>query len=178
MDPDTGTTLWKTRVGRGGVQGGVHFGIAAHADVVYVPINDTLFGGDEVSSKSTQPARPGVHAVNAENGDLLWSAPAAHVCGETPRCETGVSQAITAIPGAVIAGFLDGRMRIYSRENGSLIWEYNFLRDFQTVSGAVARGGAFSGGGVLVADGMLYVNSGYGFNRYIPGNALVVFGLK
>jgi polyvinyl alcohol dehydrogenase (cytochrome) len=178
VDPDTGRTLWKNRIGRGGVQGGVHFGIAAQDDVVYVPINDTLFPGDEVSNNSPLPARPGVHAVNAANGDLLWSAPAASVCGETPRCETGVSQAISAIPGAVIAGFLDGRMRIYAREDGSLLWEYNFLREFETVSGAVAQGGAFSGGGVLVANGLLYVNSGYGFNRYIPGNALVVFGLK
>jgi hypothetical protein len=41
----------------------------------------------------------------------------------------------------------------------------------------VAIGGAFSGGGVLVAHGLMYVNSGYGFNGHIPGNALVVFGL-
>ena len=160
------------------MQGGVHFGIAAQDDVVYVPINDTLFPGDEVSNNSPLPARPGVHAVNAENGVLLWSVAVANVCGETPRCKTGVSQAISAIPGAVIAGFLDGRMRIYTREDGRLLWEYNFLREFETVSGAVAQGGAFSGGGVLVANGLLYVNSGYGFNGHIPGNALVVFGLK
>lgn len=178
VDPDTGKTLWKNRIGRGGVQGGVHFGIAAQAGVIYVPINDTLFTGDKTSANSRLPARPGVHAVNAENGELLWSALATNVCGETPRCETGVSQAISAIPGAVIAGALDGRLRIYAREDGSLLWEANLLREFQTVSGAVAHGGAFSGGGVLVAHGLLYVNSGYGFNRYMPGNALVVFGLK
>jgi polyvinyl alcohol dehydrogenase (cytochrome) len=178
VDPDTGKTLWKNRIGRGGVQGGVHFGIAAQDDVVYVPINDTLFTGDAGNAKNRLPARPGVHAVNAGNGDLLWSALVADVCGETERCETGVSQAISAIPGAVIAGYLDGRVRIHARKDGRLLWESNLLREFHTVSGAIARGGAFSGGGVLVAHGMLYVNSGYGFNRYIPGNALVVFGLK
>ena len=178
VDPDTGKTLWKTRIGRGGVHGGIHFGIAAQGNVVYVPINDQVFAADDARYGTRPPAQPGVHALNAENGDLLWSAPAPDICGDTPYCSRGVSQAITAIPGAVIAGFLDGRLRIYAREDGRLLWERNMLQDYQTVSGAIAHGGAFSGGGVLVAHGLLYVNSGYGFNLHIPGNALVVLGLK
>ena len=59
-----------------------------------------------------------------------------------------------------------------------MLWERNMLGQYQTVSGAIATGGAFSGGGVLVANGFLYVNAGYGFNLHIPGNALVALGLK
>ena len=40
-----------------------------------------------------------------------------------------------------------------------------------------ATGGSFSGGGVLIAHGLMYVNAGYGYNLHIPGNALVVLGL-
>ena len=40
LDPDTGALVWKTRVGRGGIQGGVHFGMAANATTVFVPITD------------------------------------------------------------------------------------------------------------------------------------------
>jgi polyvinyl alcohol dehydrogenase (cytochrome) len=177
VDPDTGAKLWRTRVGRGGIQGGVHFGMAAEGNSVYVPINDLLFPGDEARYGWKMPAKPGVYSVDAENGQLLWSVPSPAVCGEAPRCKPGVSQAVTAIPGAVIAGHLDGRLRIYARKDGALLWEKSLLGEYQTVSGETAVGGAFSGGGVLVAHGLMYVNAGYGFNGHIPGNALVVLGL-
>jgi polyvinyl alcohol dehydrogenase (cytochrome) len=178
IDPDTGANLWKTRIGRGGVQGGVHFGIAADGSVVYVPINDLVFAGDDVRYSSNRLPEAGVHAVDAATGVRIWSAPSPQVCGDTKFCSPGVSQAITAIPGAVVAGYLDGRIRIHAREDGRVLWERNMLGEYMTVSGAVATGGAFSGGGVLVADGFMYVNAGYGFNLHIPGNALVALGLK
>ncbi|MBT4522351.1 MAG: PQQ-binding-like beta-propeller repeat protein [Halieaceae bacterium] len=178
VDPDNGRTLWKTRVGRGGIQGGVHFGLANQGNSIYVPINDLVYPVDDVRYNYKMLPSPGVYSLNAENGKLLWSAPAPDVCGETPFCDRGVSQAITAIPGAVIAGHLDGRLRIYARKDGSVLWEMNMLREYESVSGEIARGGAFSGGGVLVAHGLLYVNAGYGYNNHIPGNALVVLGVR
>ncbi|MEQ8861570.1 MAG: PQQ-binding-like beta-propeller repeat protein [Pseudomonadales bacterium] len=178
LNPETGETVWKTRIGRGGVQGGVHFGIAAEGETVYVPINDLAFGGDEVRYDSGRSPAPGVHALNARTGERLWSAAADDVCADLPRCSSGVSQAIAAIPGAVVAGFLDGRLRIYTRDTGELLWQRNMLGPYPTVSGATAIGGAFSGGGVLIARGLIYVNAGYGFNNHMPGNALVVLGPK
>ncbi|MFT5579230.1 MAG: polyvinyl alcohol dehydrogenase (cytochrome) [Paraglaciecola psychrophila] len=177
VDPANGKTLWKTRVGRGGIQGGVHFGIAADGNTVYVPINDLEYPIDDVRYNYDRAPQPGIYAVNAQNGELLWSAPAPDVCGDTVYCDRGISQAVTAIPGAVIAGHLDGRLRIYSKHDGHVIWQMNMLRDYDSVSGETAKGGAFSGGGVLVAKGLLYVNAGYGYNSHIPGNALVVLGL-
>lgn len=177
VSPASGETLWKTRVGRGGIQGGVHFGIAADGSTVYVPINDLEYSVDDVRYNYDRAPQPGIYAVNAENGELLWSAPAPDVCADTKYCDRGISQAVTAIPGAVIAGHLDGRLRIYSKQDGHVIWQMNMLRDYDSVSGEIAKGGAFSGGGVLVAKGLLYVNAGYGYNSHIPGNALVVLGL-
>jgi polyvinyl alcohol dehydrogenase (cytochrome) len=178
IDPDSGATLWRTAVGRGGIQGGVHFGIAAESDSLYMPINDLNFPGDEQRYNWDMPASPGVYSVNAGTGEIIWSAPApTDTCEGIQFCTPGVSQAITAIPGAVIAGHLDGRVRIYSREDGAVLWEQNLLGTYQTVSGEEATGGSFSGGGVLIAHGMMYVNAGYGYNLHIPGNALVVFGL-
>jgi polyvinyl alcohol dehydrogenase (cytochrome) len=68
---------------------------------------------------------------------------------------------------------MDGRLRIYSAENGERIWELDTLRDFESVSGETGRGGSFSGNGGLVADGMLYLNSGYGIYNHMPGNLLL-----
>ena len=73
---------------------------------------------------------------------------------------------------------MDGRLRIYAAENGAVLWEYDTLKDQQTVSGETARGGSMSGGGPAVADGMLYVNSGYGLYFHMPGNVLLAFAPK
>ena len=85
---------------------------------------------------------------------------------------------MTAIPGAVIAGHLDGRLRIYAADDGAVLWEFDTNKTFETISGETARGGSMSGGGPTVADGMLYVNSGYGIYFHMPGNVLLAFGKK
>ncbi len=176
IDPDSGKTLWKAQIGRGGIQGGVHFGMAAEGHVVYIPINDMYYAVDTKRYDESNPPKPGLYALNAEHGGRLWAAPADNVCGELTDCDPGISQAITAIPGAVIAGHMDGRLRVYSAASGEVLWEFNTLRDFETVSGDTARGGSFSGSGALVADGMVYVNSGYGIYNHMPGNVLLAFG--
>lgn len=176
IDPDTGTTLWKTQVGRGGVQGGVHFGMAADGERIFAPINDMAYPEDVTRYKFTVPAKPGLYALAAETGEVTWSAPAPDVCGDLEYCDPGISAAITAIPGAVIAGHMDGRLRIYSSATGEVLWELDTVREFPTVSGATARGGSFSGSGPVVADGIIYVNSGYGIYNHMPGNLLLAIG--
>ncbi len=176
IDPDSGETLWKTQVGRGGVQGGVHFGMAAESGQVFVPINDMAYPEDITRYKFTSPAKPGLYSLNTDTGELLWATAAPDVCAGKEFCNSGISQAIAAIPGAVIAGHLDGRLRIYRSDNGSIIWELDSMQEFTTVSGETARGGSFSGIGGLVADGILYINSGYGLYNHMPGNVLLALG--
>lgn len=178
IDPDSGETLWRNQVGRGGVQGGVHFGMAAEGNLVYVPINDMAYPEDVTRYRFETPARPGIYGLDANSGELVWSTPADDVCPGRENCDPGISHAVTAIPGAVIAGHLDGRLRIYSGTDGAVLWELDTVRDFRTVSGATARGGAFSGGGAIVAHGMIYVNSGYGLYRHMPGNVLLAIGRR
>ncbi len=176
VDPDSGETLWKTQIGRGGVQGGVHFGMAAESGQVYVPINDMFYPEDITRYKFTSPAKPGLYSLNSDTGELLWATAAPEVCEGMEFCNSGISQSISAIPGAIIAGHMDGRLRIYRSDNGSIIWELNSLQEFTTVSGETARGGSFSGIGGLVADGILYINSGYGLYNHMPGNLLLALG--
>ncbi len=47
--------------------------------------------------------------------------------------------------------------------------------DYRTVNG-VARGGSIDGPGAVVADGVVYVDSGSEFLGTIPGNVLLAFG--
>lgn len=178
IDPDTGKTVWRKRVGRGGVQGGVHFGIAAEGSIVYIPINDMAYPEDVTRYNFKIPARPGMFALDAETGEVRWENLAEDICNGRQFCNPGISSAVTAIPGAVIAGHLDGRLRIYAANNGAVLWEYDTRQTFKTVSGELAHGGSMSGGGPTTADGLLYVNSGYGIYFHMPGNVLLAFGTK
>ncbi|MEJ8567363.1 PQQ-binding-like beta-propeller repeat protein [Elongatibacter sediminis] len=178
IDPVTGRTMWRTHVGRGGVQGGVHFGMAAEGSRIYVPISDMFYPEDLTRYRFETPARPGMYALDARTGELLWATPASDVCDGREFCNPGISQAVSAIPGAVIAGHMDGRLRIYDGTDGGVLWEMDTLREFDTVSGEIARGGSFGGGGPVVADGMMYVNSGYGLYFHMPGNVLLAFGRR
>jgi len=178
IDPDSGLTRWRTKVGRGGVQGGIHFGMASEGERLYVPINDMIYPEDVTRYKFETAPRPGIFAIDPATGKEIWAQPADDVCPSANSfCDPGISAAVTAVPGAVIAGHMDGRLRIYAANNGSVLWEFDTLRQFQTVSGETAQGGSMSGGGPAVADGMLYVNSGYGIYMHMPGNVLLAFGL-
>ena len=179
LDPDAkGKLLWQTKIGRGSIQGGVHFGMAAEGTTIYVPINDmnNTRNGEVLDPKK---ARPGVHAIDARTGKKLWSAVQKNVCGAgRPFCDPGVSAAVTAVPGAVIAGHLDGWVRAYDRNNGKRLWEFDSARTFDTVNSMKGHGGSMSGPGAAVGDGYLVINSGYGLYSHEAGNVLLVFASR
>jgi polyvinyl alcohol dehydrogenase (cytochrome) len=174
LDPDTGKTVWKTTLGHGGTQGGVHFGMAAQGRLVYVPINDMEDTKDgRVYNAKLRGA--GIHAIDAANGRVFWKSKADNVCGNRENCDPGISAAVTAVTGFVFAGHLDGRFRAYDGRSGKAIWTVDTTLPVKTVSGATARGGGMSGPGAAVANGHVVVNSGYGLYYHMPGNLLMVF---
>jgi polyvinyl alcohol dehydrogenase (cytochrome) len=177
IDPEQrGHVIWRNKVGRGGIQGGVHFGMATDGERLYVPISDMK---DEGTGQIKEPSRAGLYALDPATGKLLWSAPADDVCAGRQFCDSGISAAITAMPGAVLAGHMDGRLRAYASATGKLIWEVDTTRNWPTVSGATAHGGSFGGGaGPMVVGGKLFAVSGYGMYYHMPGNVLLVFGKK
>ncbi len=173
FDPDTGRLRWSLKLGRGGVQGGVHFGMAAEGQRLYVPLYDMENARD--GKKVTEPARPGLYAVDAANGQLLWSHPAQDVCGGREFCDPGITAAITAMPGVVFAGHSDGWVRAYDGATGNIVWSFDTTRPVMGVNGAEAKGGSMSGPGPAIGDGHVVLNSGYGLYFKMPGNALLVF---
>jgi polyvinyl alcohol dehydrogenase (cytochrome) len=174
LDPlRRGEVLWQQRVGRGGIQGGVHFGMAAEGTRVYVPISDMANGRD--GRPTTEPPRPGMYALDASTGRVVWSAPARDRCGGVEFCDPGISAAVTAIPGVVFAGHMDGMFRAYDGADGQVLFEFDSRKPVKTVAGGTARGGSFGGPGAAVRDGHVVVNSGYGLYFHMPGNVLLTF---
>ncbi len=177
LDPDHGGTLvWSARPGRGGTQGGVHFGMAAGEGRIYAPVSDMNDAHDGRPVEG--PTAAGLHALDPATGKLLWSTLAEDRCGDRKFCDAGISAAITAIPGVVFAGHMDGRFRAYDSASGKVLFEFDADRDIDTISGARAHGGSFGGGGPAVRDGFVVVNSGYGLYFHMPGNVLLVFSAR
>jgi polyvinyl alcohol dehydrogenase (cytochrome) len=181
FDPDAkGKILWQTRVGVGGLNGGVQWGMATDGQKVYAAVSDVhavMNTTGPVGGATFDPAQGGgLTALHLENGAKAWFAPS-HPC-EPPRpgCSPGQSAALTLIPGVVFSPGLDGHLRAFSTEDGSMVWDFDTAREYSTVNGVPAKGGSIDGAGPVVAGGMVFVNSGYPRNGGMPGNVLLAFG--
>jgi polyvinyl alcohol dehydrogenase (cytochrome) len=146
--------------------------MAVQGDRLFVPISDTPDGREYA-----EDPRPGMYALDLRTGEYLWQAPSANICrDEQTFCQPGYAGAITATPDLVIAGSIDGHLRVFDAGTGEVLWDFDTAIEFNDVSGATARGGSFGGGAAPLAyKGQLIVNSGYGFALKMPGNALLVF---
>ncbi|MEM8497982.1 MAG: PQQ-binding-like beta-propeller repeat protein [Pseudomonadota bacterium] len=176
MDPnDNGEIVWKQRVGRGGTMGGVHWGMSSDGIRLYVGISDVPTG----NKYTVGEAQPGVHALDPTTGDFLWRTVLKNSCkpGGKFACFSGISAAISSANGLVFAGGLDGILRAYDASDGDLLWSYNTSRDFESVNGAPALGGAIESDGPVIANGRVFVTSGYDKWAEMPGNVLLSFGV-
>jgi len=174
LDPDAGgRVLWKRRVGAGGVFGGIEWGMAAIGSTVFVPISDSM------PTRSTDMPRPGLGAIDAATGKLLWWAPAPRpTCAwGSDDCRSALSQAVTTVAGTVFAGSQDGHLRAYDAHDGKVIWDFDTARHVPAVNAESAHGGSLDAGGPVVAGGMVFVNSGYGQFLGRGGDALFAFGV-
>ena len=157
-------------MGVGSSLGGIEWGGAADANSLYVAVSDA-------AAKNAQPG--GLVALRIKDGKQLWRAePPQPVCSwGTRNCLTAQSQAVSAIPGVVFSGSQDGHLRAYASATGRVIWDFDTAQTFTTVNGVVGVGGSLDNGGATVADGMLWVNSGYGRITGQPGNVLLAFAV-
>jgi polyvinyl alcohol dehydrogenase (cytochrome) len=117
----------------------------------------------------------GLTALRISNGEKVWYAAPAP-CGERPSCSPAQPAAVTAIPGAVFSGSVDGHLRAFGTEDGRVLWDFDTVRDYQTANGVRGKGGSLDGAGPVIAGGMLFVNSGYARNGGMAGNVLLAFG--
>ncbi len=175
LDPDTGIPIWQKRIGRGGALGGIHWGMATDGRLAYAANSDWLpFGGD-----STVTANPGLFALDLMKGDVVWKSTSdPKNCEGKEGCYNSNSAAPTLIPGVVFAGGLDGHARAYDAENGEVLWDFDTLTTYETVNGVPGQGGSIDGPAPVVADGMVYFNSGYALFGQMPGNVLLAFSAE
>jgi polyvinyl alcohol dehydrogenase (cytochrome) len=177
LDPDRqGQILWQERVGKGGINGGVQWGSAADPSNVYVALSD--IGRIPVAnSQATLPdpeAGGGLFALRLENGQQVWHAPP-RPCRRV-RCSPAQSAPVSAMPGVVFSGSVDGHLRAYSTSSGAVVWDFDTVGPQTTVNGVPAQGGSLNVAGPAISGGMVIVNSGYVQNG-MPGNVLLAFSV-
>jgi len=187
LDPDKdGAEVWQARVGKGGVNGGVQWGMAADGQKVYAANSDV--GRSSATNPDPNDPRPvpfdpeqggGLTALRITDGKREWYTPPP-VCppDAKPGCSPAQSAAVTAMPGVIFSGALDGHLRAYASEDGRLLWDFDTVRTFDTVNGVRATGGAIDGPGAVVAGGMVFVNSGYARTGGMAGNVLLAFSVE
>lgn len=170
LNPDTGELIWRTQAGDGGVLGGIEWGFATDGSLAYVSLSGAL---------EKKPGEAGgLAAVAVADGKIRWRAPPpADTCGGRVGCNTAQPAAVTAIPGVVFSGSLDGHLRAYDADSGQVIWDLDTAREFQTTNGIPARGGSLNGPGATVAGGMVFVSSGYSPIGFMAGNVLLAFSV-
>jgi len=185
LDPARkGEVLWQIRIGKGSTNGGVQWGMAADGQNVYAAVSDLA----RAPVKSNDPANlrtsnldpnvgGGLFAIRIADGIKMWNAEPEHTCPENRAgCSPAQPAAVTATPGIVFSGSVDGHMRGYSSEDGTILWDFDTAREYSTVNGVKGRGGSIDGPGAVVVGGMVYVNSGYSRQNGTPGNVLLAFG--
>ncbi len=180
LDPERkGEIMWQMRVGKGGTNGGVQWGMASDGQKVYAAVSDLVRKATpgtiiQVGLPPDPTQGGGLTALRITNGEKAWYAPP-QPCGAKPTCSPAQPAAVTAIPGVVFSGSVDGHLRAFSTEDGRMVWDFDTDRDYQTVNGARGKGGSLDGAGPVVAGGMLFVNSGYARNGGVAGNVLLAF---
>jgi polyvinyl alcohol dehydrogenase (cytochrome) len=185
LDPDRqGAIVWQARVAKGGMVGGVQWGMASDGRAVFASASDVVRKTDVLGSSlvGDAPLDPveggGLTALNPADGKKLWFAPSTPCAPPRPGCSPGQPGALTAIPGLVFSGAMDGHLRAFSTTDGKLRWDVDTARPYRTVNGLDGKGGSLDGAGPVIAGGMLFVNSGYPRFGGSPGNVLLAFGIN
>jgi len=164
IDPaKDGAMVWQYKTSAGSALGG-QWGTAVDDKQAYFGVVNQMPGG--------------MRAVKIDTGEEVWSKPAAErLCGTARGCSVSTGAAITTIPGIAFSVSMDGGIRAYAADDGTVVWTFDTNKDFTTVNGVKASGGAIDGPGVVVEDGMVFATSGYVSLVGRPGNVLLAFGI-
>ena len=147
--------------------------MAASPDLLFVPVSDVFV-------PPGASAQPGLSALRVADGSLAWQfhAPRLPCAWANPFCSPAMSQAVSAIPGAVFGASMDGHFRALDARSGAVLWQFDTAgQQVPTVSGSNATGGVMDGAGPTVAGGIVYVNSGYQGRSGQAGTVLMAFSV-
>jgi polyvinyl alcohol dehydrogenase (cytochrome) len=179
LDAATGRVVWRTLLNdatglpqAGGLEG-IEWGTSYDGRRVYA---------------ATNVAKPGtLFALDGASGRILWRTPVPlstclHRRVPSGACLPALPAAVSSTPGLVWEGGQDGILRAYSSATGRVLWHYDTVRGYRrTTDHLPGVGGSIDGGGTVVANGVVYSNSGYTHfgitGSEMTGNVVLAFTL-
>ncbi len=200
-----GELIWHRRISNAAVgpnlastttNGGVHWGMALSGERLLVAASDP-----ERNREGYIP-RPGIHSLNPATGEVQWELPVERGCyiadedkpliglqnvnakkrdpADMYRCSFyyGLSAALTATDELVFSASLNGVVRAVDIESGEVLWTTETAKPFDTTNGVEGHGGSIDVSGQVLADGWLYVQSGYSMFGQLPGNVLLAYRVR
>lgn len=190
LDPDdNGKVIWNERLSGGTPVGGIHWGMSVVGDKLFVPIADPEWS---IAQWEYEPLA-GMVALDITTGSVLWRHESRRGCFirldeydvntgaqkvPWPSCPQyyGHSGAAFGLDDMVLAGTLNGKLQAFDPETGSIIWEHDTKRPYETLNGVDGHGGSIdNAGAVVVGNGHMVVQSGYSYINQMPGNVVLVF---
>jgi outer membrane protein assembly factor BamB len=159
LDPDRkGAVVWKTNVAekQGTRNTNVVWGGSADQQNFYVGLTTGA-----------------IAAVQIATGEKLWTTRLA-----PSGSRVSYAAASSAIPGAVFIAGTDGKIHALSTADGRELWSFETAHEFTTVNQVPAHGGSIGSIGPTIADGMVFIGSGYSVAAGIPGNVLLAFAAQ
>ena len=177
--------------------GGVHWGMALSGERLLVA------AADPERVRPDYIPKPGLHALDLASGEILWFEGVTRGCEiaeedkpliglqnmragkkveleDQYRCSFyyGLSAALLATPELVFSAGLDGKIRAFDIASGERLWSDTTARAFEANNGVSGHGGAIDVSGQVLANGWLYVQSGYSMFGQLPGNMLLAYRLS
>jgi len=193
LDPDTGEIVWQTRVGSGGLLGGIHWGMAYRDGGLFVPVNDPDFTrhpglSDNYKDRiSPYTSQTGLYRLNVETGAVDWEWRPTRTCEPSfsastawPECppQNGLSGAVLIAGDVLLAGSMDGSWRAFDLQTGDVLGTHSTYKAYDdTLNGVPGHGGSIDNATMMAAGDMVYVQSGYAYFGGTPGNMLVAYKL-
>jgi polyvinyl alcohol dehydrogenase (cytochrome) len=192
FDPATGARKWQTRLGVGGVFGGIHWGMATDGKVLFAAVTDLVIdrsrtqdllklSGGKLPMAASVGARPGIYALDIRDGRIVWEQHPHHTF-EGQSYESLYSAAVSVTNDVLFAGSLDGIVRAFRTNDGKELWSFDTVVSVTDVDGEAGQGGTIDSVGPVPAGSELYVNSGYsafgGRDAHQGGNGNALFVLR
>ncbi len=190
----SGAAVWTTPT-IDAQRGRIYVGTGENTSTPATDLSDAIVALDMATADPEIPRedyvpKPGVYALDLATGNLAWTHKAIRGCeldradwfsreDTWPECSFfyGFSAAASATADLAFAGSLDGTAYAFSLADGAVLWRYDTVREYESVNGVDAHGGALDNAGIQVAGDMLFVQSGYALFGQMPGNVLLAFRL-
>lgn len=147
LDAGAGTVVWETKIGPGGLLGGIEWGTAADGERIYVAISNSRRAPYYLQPSGIPWNGGSWAALDPATGNILWQVADPGIDTVIPGAPALSLAPVSVANGVVYCASMSGYMYALDARNGDTLWSF-------LAPGSVNAGPA-------IVDGSVYWGSGY-----------------